>query len=939
MRCSIFLAFIVAQANAGVIFSDSFSAPGVGESALSSKWEGSGDFVIRNEAANAAFGATKFARIDTENVSRVARATIPKSGIATVQFDFSEPTAGDGGPVVVGFGKSGSLGPADAALCFQLDDGKLSFGANTIGGPPPYGSSTPYTYEVGTAYRVHVIFNRSGQTITYPYGVTQTLLNNQADIWIRKLDGTSNPIKAKTYASSLNAATADRLIFGTTAALPANTIDFDNVVIHNTLITPGTTGEAPEWAAGENWRSALYPENWKPPGVLSANFDKDPFLQDFSHAGYRGGNVEIPVVTGPEWVVTDTPFGADPTGVEDSTAAIQAAIDTAGAAGGGVVKLPAGTYRVQRQPGNIHVLLINTPNVILRGEGSDKTFLFNSGTEMRDGRVILVQGPAEASFTVDSGVSSLLTANLMGPATVLPVADASMFAVGDWVTVRTDTTPAWITEHGADTWVGHGAILGGFTYRRQVMAVDVIAKTVTIDIPTRYAVKTRDRARLAKIIHSGLTGVGLEDFAIGMAQRDGVDWTDNSYNNVAHTAWHVHSSYAISLQRTRDCWMSGVRSYRPVTSAFDVHLLSNGLLVDDSCRITVQDCNFQRTQYGGGGGNGYMMRVDDSSECLLLRCTAEKCRHGLVLVGIRCSGNVLTRCADKYTGWQGGGTGDEIAPSTGSDHHAHFSHSNLIDASTVEFSYFTAHYRPYGGIPQHGVTSAHSVFWNISGNGYAGQAVVRSQQARYGYVIGAPSVSLVGNGTYFAPSDWVEGVGMEAALSPASLYEDQVQRRLFPEPLTPLGEWRQRKFGVDAENELISGWAVDADLDGWSNLLEFAIDGEPRDARPTGKVSVRSVTVEDSEHLTITLPVREDAEFHGSGDLVSDPIDGVVYLIQGSTGLVDFTSLDVVELPSPLIGDMPGLSEGWEYRSFRLAADMQEESRAFLRMGVMTAPE
>ena len=217
--------------------------------------------------------------------------------------------------------------------------------------------------------------------------------------------------------------------------------------------------------------------------------------------------------------------------------------------------------------------------------------------------------------------------------------------------------------------------------------------------------------------------------------------------------------------------------------------------------------------------------------------------------------------------------------------------------------------------------------------------MVRSQQARYGYVIGAPSVSLVGNGTYFAPSDWVEGVGMEATLSPASLYEDQVQRRLFPAPLTRLAEWRQQKFGADADNDLISGWALDTDLDGRSNLLEFAIDGEPRDPRPTSKVSVKSVAVEEAEHLTITLPVREDAEFHGSGDQVSDPIDGIVYLIQGSTGLVDFTSLDVVELPSPLLGDMPGLSEGWEYRSFRLAADMQEEPRGFLRMGVVPAPE
>ena len=41
-------------------------------------------------------------------------------------------------------------------------------------------------------------------------------------------------------------------------------------------------------------------------------------------------------------------FGADPTGVADSTTAVQAAINAAAAQGGGIVKLPYGTYKVSQ---------------------------------------------------------------------------------------------------------------------------------------------------------------------------------------------------------------------------------------------------------------------------------------------------------------------------------------------------------------------------------------------------------------------------------------------------------------------------------------------------------------------------------------------------------------------------------------------------------------
>jgi hypothetical protein len=92
-------------------------------------------------------------------------------------------------------------------------------------------------------------------------------------------------------------------------------------------------------ARAQTWRSALYPEDWTP-GYKDA---QGRFLHDFSYAGYRRGEAPIPdPPPGAAYTVNVvTQFGADNTGVGDSTLAIQRAIDDVGAAGEGIVYLPA----------------------------------------------------------------------------------------------------------------------------------------------------------------------------------------------------------------------------------------------------------------------------------------------------------------------------------------------------------------------------------------------------------------------------------------------------------------------------------------------------------------------------------------------------------------------------------------------------------------------
>lgn len=80
------------------------------------------------------------------------------------------------------------------------------------------------------------------------------------------------------------------------------------------------------------------------------------------------------------YVVTELQYGADPTGAENSTAAIQAAIDAASAAGGGIVYFPPGTYlldsdTVATNEGTAITIETGQDNVTLRGSGRGVTII------------------------------------------------------------------------------------------------------------------------------------------------------------------------------------------------------------------------------------------------------------------------------------------------------------------------------------------------------------------------------------------------------------------------------------------------------------------------------------------------------------------------------------------------------------------------------------
>lgn len=533
--------------------------------------------------------------------------------------------------------------------------------------------------------------------------------------------------------------------------------------------------------ATEAWRSSLYPENWTPPALDS--FYTDKFLQDFSYAGYRRGEVPLPDVAGRVLDVSKAPFLADLSGKLDATAAIQKAIDSATKAGGGVVFLPAGTYRLSVGETATSALQIGSSRVVLRGAGAGKTFLLNTTTAMRSKAVIRVSPSVGGTWTSIPASKVLVTRDLPSPTRTIPVASTSGFKVGDWVIVRQKMTESWIAEHKETDWAGMASKFTGVVYCRRILSIDAAAGTIGIDAPIRYALLVRDTAMVYPA-PAMIEDVGVEHLSMGNVQSPATTgWAEEDYNDPANGSYEAHDSWLVNFSRVRDGWIRGVETYQPAGNTTTAHLLSNGIQLYQTRGVTIDSCHFQRPQYGGGGGNGYMYRVT-GNENLLKDSRATHSRHGFVLSHMLASGNVFLRVHDKDGGRQTGATGSERTSGRGNDHHMHFSHSNLFDNCTAENSNFQAAYRPYGSAPLHNLTAAHSTYWNTQGLG-TDPWVIHTQQSRYGYVVGTSGTvtevktteASAGSAAKTDPVDIVEGKGLGATLVPASLYEDQLARR------------------------------------------------------------------------------------------------------------------------------------------------------------------
>ncbi len=521
----------------------------------------------------------------------------------------------------------------------------------------------------------------------------------------------------------------------------------------------------------QRWRSAVEAE-----------------LPDFSYAGYRNGDAPLPdldVVNARRDIVLD--FAADPSGDTDSTAAIQAAID----AGPGIVWIPEGLYRVDG------FLTVRTSHTIVRGAGADLSRLWFAAPDGVAFRSHLTFAPAPGALVRSEPVP--LTADAPEGATTVQV--ASPVADGD-IEIGWVITDEFVTDHGMQgTWQAFNGAWQPFFHRDAVPADDGEPvpgpDTLTIDVPLRYPALVRDSASVVAVTGL-LEGVAVEDLGVA----DAIGFAD---------AWLEDQAHAIGFERVKDSWIRGVRSF-PSPGAPDgppdpdslppeippdmrelpdeawgvgAHLRSGGIVVRLSKRVTITDTHLAHAENRGGGGNGYLFEIRQSSEILTKDSTGRAGRHNFIQNwGFGATGCVWLRIHSSQ------GTTVlipefPIGAIGASEFHHSLATANLIDSSTLDDGWAALNRGSWSSGAGHSATA--NVFWNTSGTG-----TLRSFQYAMGYVIGtAPDLTVkadlddpnlnvldrsAASGT--EPSDHVEGLGAASLLDPPSLYEAQLAARL-----------------------------------------------------------------------------------------------------------------------------------------------------------------
>jgi hypothetical protein len=609
-------------------------------------------------------------------------------------------------------------------------------------------------------------------------------------------------------------------------------------------------GATPVWA----WRSQLYPTNWQPGVDMGAG----KMLPDFSYAGYHRGEQQIPDISGPVYNVIN--YGARPNDVGDDAGAIQAAIDAAENNGGGVVYLPTGTYYVKPTyhaawsgdpNGYPWALLVTKSGVVMRGDGPEKTEIFYDSTYSSKGGIIRIDPDPNsdrnywppAAFDLKKGDWEeenargsivAITNNLFYPTKVIPVADTSGFRVGDQVMVKARNNDALKADLQADRF--NDSQIRGLMYQREVMAINSQAKTITVDIPTRFPIKLTYTPVVYKI-WAPVEEVGIEDMSFAMQEI--VNMTDDS---------QIWNSQIIFMRNTLNSWIRNVKSYAPPENhqgygytsnapdelKFNIH--SYGIVMRDVRNVTVENVHLKNPESHGEGGMGYLF-VLYGNDCLIKDSSATNGRHNFDFKGMEGNGNVIYNSTAQFSPNYPSSDNDIFGKTLQSDFHMWFSHANLIDNITLNGDSFLAQFRAFGN---QSITSSGNVFWNtnvVRSHIRGGDTALVSDQWGWGYVIGirgpqkSKLLTVYGSenpGDAHRP-DWVEPVALAAnpgsgdgqgtTLEPPSLYMDQLQRRLGHEipTLTPVPVTFKGMLG----GWLTNNGVYDLWVDGKINGLDF----------------------------------------------------------------------------------------------------------------------
>lgn len=525
---------------------------------------------------------------------------------------------------------------------------------------------------------------------------------------------------------------------------------------------------------GQQWQSQLVWENEA--GQLQyVPCDNGFLIPDFSHAGYKGGGVEIPVIG---VVKSISPITGD------NTAHIQAAINEVGArtpdANGfrGALLLKAGVYEV------FGTIRVNVSGVVLRGEGdgddpASNTIVYARGNTPHQ-RDVVVMGNANKSNwnTQISGTKTNITDELVPVGSrTFSVASTSAYNEGDQIIIYHPCSASWLEaiDFGGvadpnELWsVNQFPIV----FNRYIKKIE--GNLITVDAPIFYSLnKSLSQSYIYKHNMSGTVyNVGIENLRIDIETLGGTD--------------ENHAWQAVRFKSCENAW---------ARNCTFLHFGQSGIITETTTRSTFVNCRALDPVAIVTGERMYNFNTYLFSQLnLFAHNYARKGRHNYISNGTATtSGNVFLRCISD--GAQSVNEG-----------HRHWTTGMLFDNHrdiNLTREFVLGLYNRVDAGTGHGWSAAHSVLWNcdVTQNGVIG---LQKPPTAQNYAIGCIAKRITGRPISASdfPLGFTEGIN-QPGLYPQSLYEAQLKDRTGHfSSVSDLKENQKALFFYDRDSQIV----------------------------------------------------------------------------------------------------------------------------------------
>jgi hypothetical protein len=471
-------------------------------------------------------------------------------------------------------------------------------------------------------------------------------------------------------------------------------------------------------------------------GKAGEHWTPESRLPDFSFAGYRRGEEPLPSPTVTHNVQD---FGATPDDdADDSDAFVRALAET----DAGVIFIPAGRYIITK------MLVIDKPDLVLRGAGSDKTTLFfpTPLNDIKPNWGATTSGQRTSNYSWSGGfigirgdLQSKRLAGIAAPAKrgamTVTVDDASAFSVGQEIEIlQKDIDDNSLANHlySGDPRIGLEKLRGRVRTSMVTRVTAIVGTTISFDRPLRADFEARWNPAVFQfkptVTESGIEGIRFEY----PSTPYGGHFSEVGFN-------------AFVMGGTAHCWVRDIHIHNADSGGF----MSGTFNTVDGVIYTSErptDENRSSTGHHGltnGGHDNLFTNFDFQTRFI----------HDITVS--RSAGNVNSN-----------GRGVDLAL----DHHRHAPHENLF--TNIDAGAGTRVWRSGGGAALGAHCGARGTFWNIR----AANTIAPPNEKFGPWSINFVGVQMLVPDQMETKSRWIEHSSGDA--QPMNLHEAQLQRRI-----------------------------------------------------------------------------------------------------------------------------------------------------------------